>query len=336
MSTLIGEMRGSLPLPQKAKGQRWSIVLAGGEGRRMSSWIERRHGERRPKQYCAFVGSRTMLQHTLARAVQVAPAPNTVTVIGRGHGRFLGDRAGREIPGLLVEQPHDRGTAAGILLAGTYVRARDPQATVLILPSDHYIRPDHCFRRHALLACELTDRFRDRFVLLAAVADGAETDYGWILPERERPLPGAGETERRVWPVVGFREKPGPEEAAQLLRSGGLWSTLVVAVKLKTLWRTARDLLPAMVDRFDFLHRVLRGVRAGRVDPRRESTLLRDIYLDMQPADFSRDLLEHVAPAALVRPMEDVEWSDWGRPTRVMEIVHRIGSGERGMAAHAV
>jgi len=304
--------------------KRWSIVLAGGEGRRMSGWIEEGRGERRPKQYCAFVGSRTMLQHTLARAIQVAPAPNTVTVIGRGHRRFLGAGADREFPGLVVEQPQDRGTAAGILLAAAYVRARDPHATVLILPSDHFIRPDRRFRSHALHACVLTDRFGDRFVVLAAVPRGAETDYGWILPDRGRPFRVAGESGQRVWPVTGFREKPNPEEAAELFRSGGLWSTLVVAVKLKTLLKVARRLLPAMSDRFDFLHRLLRSGRAGGVNPQRESALVRDIYLDMPSADFSRDLLEHLAPVTLVRPMDDVEWSDWGRPQRVMETVERI------------
>jgi mannose-1-phosphate guanylyltransferase len=318
--------------PQVAdvRRRRWAIVLAGGEGRRMVRWIENRNGgETRPKQFCAFTGSRTMLQHTLVRAFQVAPAHNTITVIGHGHRRFLPDGGGPAALGRIIEQPADRGTAAGVLLPATYVRERDPGATVLILPSDHYIHPDHLFRRHAAHACRLTDRCANRFVLLGAKAGRAETDYGWIVPGGRRFSSVAAGPGYQVWPVARFREKPGSDEAADLFRAGGLWNTLVVAVKVRTLWAAARRLLPGMFDRFQFLHGVLRSIRAGRVDHRREMEVLRDIYLDMKPADLSRDLLEHVASSTLVQAMHDVEWSDWGRPERVERTVRRLSDGSR-------
>lgn len=338
MVEAVEEDRGSPGSERDGKRRRWSVVLAGGEGRRMVRWIEDLHGEPRPKQFCAFTGSRTMLQHTLDRAAQVAPAHHTLTVIARGHRKFLADGGGPGIPGRVIEQPADRGTAGGVLLCATYARARDPGATLLILPSDHFIYPDHLFRRHAAHACRLTDRLRNRFVLLAAVATGAETDYGWILPERRRTHPVLRGPGCRLWPVARFQEKPSPDEAARMFRAGGLWSTLVVAVKVRTLWAAGRELLPAMMDRFEFLQHVLRSVRRGRLDPRREAEVLQDIYLDMQPADFSRDLLQHVTSKALVQPMHDVEWSDWGRPERVEKTMHRLVSDRRwdGPASRAL
>jgi mannose-1-phosphate guanylyltransferase len=132
-----------------------------------------------------------------------------------------------------------------------------------------------------------------------------------------------------VWPVARFREKPPSHETASLFRAGGVWNTLVVAVKVKTLWAAGRHLLPEMIDRFDFLRRVLRSVRAGREDRRREAEVLRDIYLDMQPADFSRDLLQQVSSSTLVQLMHDVEWSDWGRPARVRQTLRYLAHGER-------
>ena len=54
------------------KGQRWAVVLAGGEGARMSSFVTQWLGAHRPKQYCAFTGERTMLEHTMERALALA------------------------------------------------------------------------------------------------------------------------------------------------------------------------------------------------------------------------------------------------------------------------
>ena len=49
-------------------GRTWSIVLGGGDGGRMTDFIQRWLGYPRPKQYCTFVGDRSLFQHTLDRA----------------------------------------------------------------------------------------------------------------------------------------------------------------------------------------------------------------------------------------------------------------------------
>ncbi|MCX6843861.1 MAG: NTP transferase domain-containing protein, partial [candidate division WOR-3 bacterium] len=64
---------------------RWGIVLAGGEGARMRPLIVYWTGGDRPKQYCTFVGSRSMFQHTVDRARSVVSEKHVVTIIGPGH-----------------------------------------------------------------------------------------------------------------------------------------------------------------------------------------------------------------------------------------------------------
>jgi hypothetical protein len=54
-------------------GNLWSIVLAGGDGARTKEFIRHWLGYEKPKQYCVFVGSRSMFQHTLDRAVRLTP-----------------------------------------------------------------------------------------------------------------------------------------------------------------------------------------------------------------------------------------------------------------------
>lgn len=66
-------------------GRLWSVILAGGEGERMRSLIEQWLGSHKPKQYCTFVGTRSMLQHTVDRAASLTPPIRTVAVVAREH-----------------------------------------------------------------------------------------------------------------------------------------------------------------------------------------------------------------------------------------------------------
>ncbi|MFZ1747084.1 MAG: hypothetical protein WAU17_14270, partial [Nitrospirales bacterium] len=56
------------PLRSQGPGSLWSLVLAGGHGERLREYTEQRFGAYRPKQYCAFMGKRSMIQHTWRRA----------------------------------------------------------------------------------------------------------------------------------------------------------------------------------------------------------------------------------------------------------------------------
>ncbi len=67
------------------RGNLWSIVLAGGDGVRTKEFIRRWLGYGKPKQYCAFVGSRSMFQHTLDRAARLTPWERVVVVAARHH-----------------------------------------------------------------------------------------------------------------------------------------------------------------------------------------------------------------------------------------------------------
>ena len=65
------------------RGNVWSIVLAGGDGVRTNEFIRRRFGYEKPKQYCTFVGSLSMFQHTLDRAARLTPWERVVVVAAR-------------------------------------------------------------------------------------------------------------------------------------------------------------------------------------------------------------------------------------------------------------
>ncbi|HEX2465430.1 MAG TPA: sugar phosphate nucleotidyltransferase [Thermoanaerobaculia bacterium] len=299
-----------------------AIVLAAGSGERLRPVTERWLGERRPKQYCTFVGTRSMLQHTLDRVKTVVPRRNIVTVIAEEHERYLASAVPAPFPGTLVRQPSNRGTAVGVFLPLAYVLERDPNATVMVFPCDHFIYPEGRFLQYVMASYRLCRGLDDSLLLLAVPATSAETDYGWI--EAAAPRPGSPIAPLR--PIERLIEKPSLEDAATLLRRGGLWNTMVVAARANTLWELGRKFLPDVIEAFDDLRQSLRSTvgRAGlAVDG--EARILRDAYDRLRAADFSADFLARAVDSTLVFPLEDLLWSDWGRPKRVMHSIQELG-----------
>ncbi|MGH7255800.1 MAG: sugar phosphate nucleotidyltransferase [Nitrospirales bacterium] len=301
-----------MTVPAGCDDHLWSIILAGGNGERLQPLVRRWLGHPKPKQYCSFVGSRSMLQHTWDRADRLGAPERKVTVVSRQHCQEalaqLGDRAGT-----LAVQPANRDTAAGIYLPLTYLRARDPNATVVLYPSDHFVYPEERFVdavRHAVLALEL---LKDRVVLIGVPPDRPEPEYGWILPGPQLGTYGGFPLQA----VSAFIEKPDLPQLQAALASGGYWNTLVTVAKLKTLWQAGWDCFPDLMTQFDRLQEA--------IGTSWEVAMLESVYHTMPRYNFSTDLLERLSERIAALEMDGVLWSDWGRVDRIVHTLRRIG-----------
>ncbi|MEM7254415.1 MAG: sugar phosphate nucleotidyltransferase [Pseudomonadota bacterium] len=295
---------------------RWSIVLAGGQGERMAAAIEQWLGERRPKQFCAFSQGLTMLEHTFLRARGVVAAEQIVTVIGRDHRRYV-EELGSEIPGVVLEQPHRAGTAAGLLLPLSWVMARDPDAVVCVLPSDHFVNPPGQFRKLLDYAMTLAARTPEALFLFGAQPTHPECDYGWIAS-----APREDRWESLARPVVSFHEKPTEQFALQYFDAGYLWNTFIIAAKASAIWRAATSTVPEVIGRLD---PVVSELSRLDVTPTDVHHAVNDAYRTMPELDFSRDVIEKFDGPVGVIPLYDVEWNDWGRPERIVESLAKTG-----------
>lgn len=291
----------------------WSIILAGGNGERLRNFTERWMGHHVPKQYCTFVGTRSMLQHTLDRADRLTAPERKVTVIARAHQREAWLQLGERPPGTVILQPSNRETAAGIFLALTYVRARDPEATVVVFPSDHFVYPEDRFVEAVQRAVWAAEWLGNRLVLLGALPERMELEYGWI-----QAGPELGWTSgHQVRTVEAFLEKPGLAEALAGIAAGALWNTLVFTAKVEALWGLGWRRFPEMMPLFE---------RLGQsVGTSREAGVLESIYKVMPPHNFSSGLLAHATHHLAVLELSGVLWSDWGKPERIAETLRVIG-----------
>lgn len=292
----------------------WGLVLAGGEGKRLETFVQQLRGECLPKQYINFVGKRSMLEHTFHRIERMIPRQRILTVVSEHHlvsaevRRQLADRSKNTV----IVQPANKDTGPGILLPLTYLHNRCPDATVAIFPSDHFILEEDRFIDHVNLAARAVHHDPAQIVLLAMEAQSAETEYGYVVPTDSNghiELCGC----RRA---AHFVEKPDLAQARLLVAAGALWNTMIMVFEVETLLRHIENLYPDVASHFHGLTEAI-GTSA-------ENRKVKEIYRNLRPLNFSKDILEKITahcPATIsVLPVLRVTWSDWGSPQRLLEM----------------
>jgi len=145
----------------------WTLALAGGDGVRLSDYVQRRFGQRIPKQYCCLLGDRSMLQHTLDRLNRLTPPERTMTVIGVDHRELaMPQLAGRSDH--VFRQPGARDTGVALYVSLAMIKRWHPNAVVTITPTDHYVAPAARYIEQVRAARGVAAQLRDTVVVLGA------------------------------------------------------------------------------------------------------------------------------------------------------------------------
>jgi len=274
-----------------------ALVLAGGAGRRLEGIVREIEGRPLPKQYCAFGRRHTLLQETLTRTALLTPRLTWVAV----QENHLAVARSQAAGAVLVPQPGDRGTAVGVLLPLLHILRADPEALVVLTPSDHGVHSAGEWTRGIATACAAVEARRAGIVLLGVEASEPRTDYGWI-----RPGPPLGGGLRRV---LQFREKPEAGEAGRLLATGALWNTMVLVGRGSDLLALFRRLRPELTRRLEE-EGLEEGVRGrGR---------LRRLFASLDRWDFSHEVVGAALGLAVYRWRRRLGWSDLGTPERLL------------------
>jgi len=291
----------------------WSIVLAAGEGERLKPFVREWLGCEKPKQFCSFIGTRSLLQHTLDRADQITPPSQKITVITRYHQQSGWVKGLEEQEGKVLAQPRNLGTGPAIFLPLSYIKRTSPDASVVLFPSDHFIYPEERFLDVVRVSLELTETLTRRLIVLGVSASRAELDYGFIqIGDDLGRIHGL-----RLTAAEHFWEKPDPDLSRQVLASGALYNTFILTFKAEFLWSLGYECFPTMMTHLDDFIQTI-GTPA-------EEAALELLYDRLPSSNFSSGLLEIVPEEIAVLELAGVLWSDWGRPERILESLAAIG-----------
>lgn len=294
------------PTDDESSELHWTLALAGGEGTRLTEYVQRRFGQRMPKQYCRLLGSRSMLQHTLERMNKLVPPARTLTVIGTHHG----DLAFPQLAGTsdhVFRQPSSRDTGLALYVAISMIKRWTPNAIITITPTDHYVAPSAKYVEQLRTAQVVASRLRGTVIILGARPTEPDPELGYLsLGEQLTEVP-------EVRRLVAFVEKPSVTTALALSAKGALWNTMVTCASVDALWELGRATEPQLLDILDSLVPLI-----GTED---EEEAIEHIYRTYLPVSFSRDMLERAPERLAALELEDVEWSDWGRPERIETVL---------------
>ncbi|MFA7116286.1 MAG: mannose-1-phosphate guanylyltransferase [Bacteroidales bacterium] len=273
----------------------YCIIMAGGVGSRF--WPISRNS--RPKQFLDILGvGRTFLQQTYDRFRSIIPSENFMVVTAVAYK----DLVKEQLPDLLDEnilaEPYRRNTAPCIAYATYKLHKKDPNATVIVAPSDHVITNENLFIDTIKNALDYASK-SDKLFALGINPIRPETGYGYIQINTNKVEQLNNNT---FYDVKTFTEKPNVEIAQTFLDSGEfLWNSGIFIWNLKTIIKELETYLPEVSE-------VFKVETYYYTD--REDEYIGQIYQDCESISIDYGIMEKTDKAWVIKAM--FGWSDLG------------------------
>jgi mannose-1-phosphate guanylyltransferase / mannose-6-phosphate isomerase len=286
------------------------VILCGGSGTRL--WPMSRGGY--PKQYLQLAGNHSLVQQT---ALRLAGIPDTAApiVVSNSEQRFIVSEQLRKVgikPASVILEPVARNTAPAIAVAALVALRYDPEALLLVLPSDHVIQNEEAFVKAARAAARTA---ASQFLVTFGIEpESPHTGYGYI---RRGAALNDGHPAHSV---AAFVEKPDAATAQRFLDEGGYyWNSGMFMLNAATYLEELRRFEPE----------VAREAEASLAAASEDMDFIRldeKAFAACPSVSVDYAVMERTKRAAMVTGA-DLGWNDIGSWSSLAEIAERDENG---------
>ena len=278
------------------------IIMAGGVGARFWPMSRQNH----PKQFIDILGTgETLIQSTFRRFEKVCPPENIYIVTNE----IYKEEVLKQLP-VTEEQvlcePTRRNTAPCIAYANYRILERNPDANIVVAPSDHIIQKEENFTEVITSALAATAE-NDWLLTLGIRPSRPDTGYGYIQYDDTIGY----KKDQRIKKVKTFTEKPQIDMAKQFLASGDfLWNSGIFIWRLKTILAAFDTHLPDVNELF--------SAGIGKYATKEEDAFIKETYTMCKSISIDYGVMEKADNVYVLA--SDFGWSDLGTWGSLYEI----------------
>ncbi len=257
---------------------RYCVIMCGGIGSRF--WPYSRAAC--PKQFIDFLGTgRTLLQMSYDRISAVVPPENIIIMTNGRYAALVREQLPMLDSSQILLEPARRNTAPCIAWAAWHIAARDPEASMIVTPSDHVITRETEFEGSVRAGFDFVER-NDALLTLGIDPTRPETGYGYIqVGERV-----TGDISK----VKTFTEKPDLELAKVFLETGEFfWNSGIFLWSAAAVRSAMRMHLPDIAAVFDSVPDTIFR------DPATENTFIEQAFPSCMSISIDFGLMEKAA-----------------------------------------
>jgi len=271
----------------------YCVIMAGGVGARF--WPMSKTA--RPKQFIDILGTgETLIQTTFKRFKKICPVENIYIVTSEEHRELVKQQLPELTDTQVLGEPMRRNTAPCIAYANYKILNRNPDANIVVAPSDHIILKEDNFTE-AILAGLNATASNDWLLTLGIQPTRPDTGYGYIQFDESNIY------DSRISKVKTFTEKPQLDLAISFLRSGDfLWNSGIFLWSLKSIMKAFEKYLPEVYDIFRE-----GAIKNGTVE---EKAFISSAYTIVKSISIDYGIMEKAGNVFVLSA--DLGWSDLG------------------------